>query len=67
MAASQRYYHLPSTEDPDGLCPYCFLPSLATYTLIKMDLDGVTTMGTRVMCRDQKVWIEPLQPLKEKA
>lgn len=65
MAANQRYYNLPNTPANDDLCPFCFLPSLKTYTLIKMDIDGVTTVGTRVMCRDQKIWIEPLQPYEE--
>jgi hypothetical protein len=65
MAASQRYYALPETVRTDGLCPYCFLPSLRTYTLIKLDIDGVTTLGTRVMCRDQQVWTTALKPFEE--
>lgn len=65
MAKSEKYYHLKGTERPDELCPTCWLPSLLTYTLIRIDMTGVTTLGTRNACRGCKTWAQPLQPLKE--
>jgi hypothetical protein len=65
MASRQNYYPIPGTVEVDELCPYCFKPSLRNYTLIRLDMHGVTTLGTRVMCRDEKRWTQSFKPYGE--
>ncbi|AUG84838.1 hypothetical protein SEA_SHARKBOY_42 [Microbacterium phage Sharkboy] len=65
MAAITHYVHFRETPAPDGLCPKCFNPALKTYHLQRIDLDGITTIGTRVACSDCRIWIEPVKELRE--
>lgn len=64
MASIHHYVHYKETPRVDALCPKCFNPALKQYTLVRIDMDGITDVGTRVACRDCKVWIEPIQELK---
>lgn len=52
---------------PDGLCPRCHNPSLMTYTVMKLDLDGVTILGERDACTDDRRFAGPLRPFTESA
>lgn len=63
MAAITHYVHYRETPTPDGLCPICFNPALKTYHLLRIDMDGITPIGTRVACRDCRKWIEPVKEL----
>lgn len=62
MAKSEKYYYLKGTPRVEELCPKCWLPSLKTYTLIRIDMTGVTTLGTRVACRDHNEWMGAFVP-----
>jgi len=61
MAAITIYTHFRDDPRPDGLCPKCFNPSLRTYTLQRIDMDGITPIGNRVACRDCNKWITKLE------
>ncbi len=61
MAAIVHYTHHRGAVRPDGLCPHCFNPALKEFTALRIDMDGVTPIGTRVMCSDCRVWITPLK------
>lgn len=61
MAAIHQYVVFRDTVHPSDLCPRCFKPSLRLHQLQKMDLDGITPIGTRIYCRDEKVWITELK------
>jgi|GEM_PF-5671556 len=65
MAAINHYVHFKDSPTPDGLCPKCFNPALKLYHLQRIDMDGITTIGTRVACRDCRIWIEPTKELRE--
>lgn len=57
MAAINIYVHDKTKEDPDGLCPNCSLPTLKTYVLERIDMTGITLVGERIACRDERVWV----------
>jgi hypothetical protein len=61
MAAAYHYVAYRESPRVDGLCPHCFNPALKLYTYQRIDWDGITDIGTRVGCRDCKVYIEPLK------
>jgi hypothetical protein len=61
MAAIQIYVRFSDTPRVDGLCPKCWKPALRQYILQNIDLDGITTLGTRTACSDCHIWVEPLQ------
>jgi len=64
MAAITMYTAFKESPRPDDLCPKCLNPALKLYTLQKVDLDGITVIGTRVACRDCRIWIGPLKETK---
>lgn len=64
MAAISMYVSHSDTPQPDGLCPKCWNPALKRYVLQTVDIDGITLKGTRVACRDCKVWLTDLEPLE---
>lgn len=61
MAAIAQYVHFKDTPDVDGLCPKRFNPALKEFTLQRIDLNGITTLGTRVACTDCRDWVTPLK------
>ncbi|QJD49860.1 hypothetical protein QDW19_gp45 [Microbacterium phage AvGardian] len=61
MAAIIHYTHFRRTERPDGLCPHCLNPALKEFTAQRIDMDGVTPVGTRVACVDCRVWLGPIK------
>lgn len=61
MAALHVYAHFKDTPKPDDLCPTCFNPSLKTYTLERIDMSGITIVGTRTACTDCKTWTTELE------
>lgn len=63
MAAINQYVHFRDTPRPDGLCPQCHNPALKLYRLQRLDLTGITPIGTRLGCADCKGWVEPLKEL----
>lgn len=65
MAAIELMIFHKETPRPDGLCPICWNPSLKTYTITRLDLDGLTPVGERNMCPQDKKWIGPKRYYKE--
>ena len=61
MAAITQYVHIKDTPPVEGLCPKCFNPALKTFTLERIDMTGITILGTRVACVDCKIWVEPIK------
>ena len=49
MAAIVHYTHHRGDVRPDGLCPHCLNPALKEFTALRIDMDGVTPIGTRVI------------------
>jgi hypothetical protein len=45
----------------EGLCDTCWKPSLRRYEVWKIDAPGLTLLGTRVWCRDERAWKGPLE------
>ena len=64
MAAITQYVHFRDTPAVDGLCPRCFNPALKEFTLQRINLEGITTLGTRVACSDCHIWTGPLKEYK---
>ena len=65
MAAIRLWVPFRETPRPDGLCPICFNPSLKTFTLQSVDLDGITPLAHRDGCRDCNKWIGPAIPIQK--
>ena len=65
MAAIRMW--VPFRDQPriDELCPICFNPSLKTYTLQSVDLDGITLLATRHGCRDCNKFVGPAIPIQK--
>lgn len=53
-----------ATRDPheleDTLCSTCWTAALKRYQVWRLDLPGMTYIGTRIWCRDEKAWKTPL-------
>ena len=65
MAAIRLWVPFRETPRPDELCPICFNPSLKTYTLQSINLDGITLLATRHGCRDCNKFVGPPIPIQK--
>lgn len=61
MAAQKFYLPDRAAARVDELCPTCHNPSLRVYLLWQLDWDGLTLIGERVACTDERRWIAPLK------